>query len=142
MEAYYKRLTGDDEAARLEAAKAWSSWEGSSISLYPDDSRVSAFGEDKYATAFARIECHYFVNSGFFEHDDQLIANVGRLRHIPGIIIQGRYDMCTPMRTAWDLHKAWPEADFHLIPDAGHAFTEPGIRDALVAATDHFSGRN
>ena len=142
MAAYYKRLTGDDEAARLEAAKAWSSWEGATISLYPDESRVSAFGEDKYATAFARIECHYFVNGGFFERDDQLIANVDRLRHIPGIIIQGRYDMCTPMRTAWDLHKAWPEADFRLIPDAGHAFSEPGIRDALIAATDHFSGRN
>jgi proline iminopeptidase len=140
MTAYYHRLTGEDGATRLEAAKAWSSWEGATISLYPDASRVSAFGKDRYAMAFARIECHYFVNGGFFERDDQLIANVGRLRHIPAIIIQGRYDMCTPMRTAWDLHKAWPEAGFRLIPDAGHAFTEPGVRDALISATDQFSG--
>ena len=138
MAAYYRRLTGPDPAVRLEAAKAWSMWEGSTLSLYPDDRRVADFGRDDYAIAFARIECHYFVNKGFFESDTQLIDNVGRIRHIPAVIVQGRYDMCTPMRTAWDLSRAWPEADLKIVPDAGHAFTEPGIRHALILATDRF----
>lgn len=136
--AYHRRLTSPDRAVRLEAAKAWSIWEGTAISLLPDPARVAKFGEDDYALAFARIECHYFVNAGFFERDDQLIANARRISHIPGVIVQGRYDVVTPMRTAWDLHQAWPEADFRIVTDAGHAVTEPGITEEIVAATDRF----
>lgn len=137
--AYNAILTGEDRAARAAAARAWSLWEGETITLLPDSSKTETFGEETYAVAFARIESHYFVHGGWFE-DEQLIRDAGRLRDIPGIIVQGRYDMCTPARTAWDLHKAWPEADFQLVPDAGHALSEPGILDRLVRATDHFAG--
>ena len=138
MAAYYKRLTGDDPAICQQAAKAWSVWEGSTLSLWPDPEREAHSGEDDFALAFARIECHYFVNGGFFERDEQLLEDVDKIRHIPTAIIQGRYDMCTPVRTAWDLHKAWPEADFRLVHDAGHAGSEPGIVHELVSATDRF----
>ena len=141
MAAYYKRLTGSDKKAQLEAAKAWSMWEGGTVSLMPSEERLQNFSSDAFATAFARIECHYFVNKGFFERDDQIIANIDRVRHIPAVIIQGRYDVVTPMSTAWDLHKAWPEADFKIILDAGHAASEPGIVDALVRATNKFASR-
>ena len=141
MAAYYKRLTGSDKEAQLEAAKAWSMWEGGTVSLMPSEERLQNFSSDAFATAFARIECHYFVNNGFFERDDQIIANIDRVRHIPAVIIQGRYDVVTPMSTAWDLHKAWPEADFKIILDAGHAASEPGIVDALVRATNKFASR-
>lgn len=137
--AYHRRLTGADEAEKLKAAKAWSAWEGGTVSLVPSQERIDSFSSDAFAIAFARIECHYFVNRGFFDRDDQLIANAGRIRHIPGVIVQGRYDVCTPMKTAFDLHKAWPEAEFVLVGDAGHAASEPGIIDALVRATDAFS---
>lgn len=140
--AYYKLLTGSDFAAKLAAAKAWSMWEGSALSLYPDPERVRQFGDDVYALAFARIECHYFVNKGFFDQDDQLIRNVDRIRHIPCAMIHGRYDMCTPIKIAWDLHKAWPEADFHIVPDAGHAMSEPGIVHELLAAGRRFASRS
>ena len=136
--AYHRRLTSADRAVQIEAARAWSIWEGTTISLLPDPARIAKFGQDDYAIAFARIECHYFMNAGFFERDDQLIADVGRIRRIPGVIVQGRYDVVTPMRTAWDLHAAWPEADFRLVADAGHAVTEPGITREIVAATDRF----
>jgi len=136
--AYHRRLTSADRAVQIEAARAWSIWEGTTISLLPDPARIARFGQDDYAVAFARIECHYFMNAGFFERDDQLIADVGRIRRIPGVIVQGRYDVVTPMRTAWDLHAAWPEADFRLVADAGHAVTEPGITREIVAATDRF----
>jgi proline iminopeptidase len=136
--AYHRRLTSADRAVQIEAARAWSIWEGTTISLLPDPARIAKFGQDDYAIAFARIECHYFMNAGFFERDDQLIADVGRIRRIPGVIVQGRYDVVTPMRTAWDLHAAWPEADFRLVRDAGHAVTEPGITREIVAATDRF----
>ncbi|WP_417518105.1 prolyl aminopeptidase [Minwuia sp.] len=136
ISAYYQRLTSGDEAVRLEAARAWSTWEGSTLSLLSDPGRVADFSDAEFALAFARIECHYFVNGGFFETDDWLIANVGKIRHIPGVIVQGRYDVVTPMMTAWALHKAWPEADFRVVPDAGHAGSEPGIIDELVRATD------
>jgi proline iminopeptidase len=136
--AYHRRLTSADRAIQIEAARAWSIWEGTTISLLPDPARIAKFGQDDYAVAFARIECHYFMNAGFFERDDQLIADVGRIRRIPGVIVQGRYDVVTPMRTAWDLHAAWPEADFRLVADAGHAVTEPGITREIVAATDRF----
>jgi len=137
--AYHRRLTGADEAEKRRAARAWSAWEGGTVSLYPSQERIDSFSADAFAVAFARIESHYFVNRGFFERDDQLIANVGRIRHIPSVIVQGRYDVCTPMKTAFDLHKAWPEADFQLIADAGHAASEPGIIDALVRANIRFA---
>jgi len=141
MAAYYKRLTGDDKKAQLEAAKAWSLWEGGTVSLMPSDERMHNFSSDVFALAFARIECHYFMNGGFFERDDQIFANMDRIRHIPGTIVQGRYDVVTPMETAWALHKAWPEADFDLVLDAGHAASEPGIIDALVRATNKYAER-
>ena len=137
--AYYRRLTSPDMAVQMAAARAWSMWEASALSLYPDPERVKQFGADDYARAFARIECHYFVNHGFFETDDQLIRNAGRLRKIPAIIVHGRYDICTPIRIAWDLRKVWPEADFRIAADAGHALTEPSITRELVAATDSFA---
>ena len=139
--AYHKRLTGEDEAVKLEAARAWSMWEGAALSLLPDPGRVAAFGAPRYALAFARIECHYFINQGFFDFDGQLIANAGLIRHIPGVIVHGRYDVCTPVRIAWDLHRAWPEADLRIVPDSGHAMSEPGIVDELVAATERFKRR-
>lgn len=139
ISAYYKRLTGADKAEQIRAAKAWSMWEGGTVSLLPSQERVEAFSGDAFALAFARIECHYFHHGGFFERDDQIIANVGRVRNIPAVMVQGRYDACTPVKTAWELHKAWPEADFKLIDDAGHAASEPGIIDALVRATDGFA---
>lgn len=139
--AYHRRLTGADEAEKLKAAKAWSAWEGGTVSLVPSQERIDSFSSDAFAIAFACIECHYFVNRGFFDRDDQLIANAERIRHIPGVIVQGRYDVCTPMKTAFDLHKAWPEAEFVLVGDAGHAASEPGIIDALVRATDAYSDR-
>ncbi len=139
--AYYKRLTGDDEAEKLRAAKAWSLWEGGTVSLMPSEERMQSFSSDAFALAFARIECHYFANGGFFERDDQILANIDRVRSIPAVIVQGRYDVCTPMKTAWDLHVAWPEADFKLILDAGHAASEPGIIDALIRATDRYASR-
>jgi proline iminopeptidase len=138
--AYHKRLTGDDPAARLEAARAWSVWEGTTLSLRLDAERIAGFGNAEYALAFARIECHYFVNKGFFDRDDQLIADVTKIRHIPGVIIHGRYDVVTPLRTAWDLKQAWPEADLRIAPVAGHAMTEPGIIAEIVAASDRFAG--
>lgn len=140
--AYYKRLTSEDKKVRLEAARAWSQWEGSTLSLYPNEQRVQFFGGDSFATAFARIECHYFMNGAFMQRESQLLENVDRIRHIPGVIVQGRYDICTPVQSAWELHRAWPEAEFHLIPDAGHASNEPGIVDALVRATDQFAVRD
>jgi len=139
--AYHKRLTGPDPEVRLAAARAWSTWEGSALSLLPDPARVAAFGDPHYAIAFARIECHYFQNRGFFERDDQLIANAHRLRAIPGVIVHGRYDLCTPVAIAADLHRAWPEAELNIIPDAGHAMSEPGIIDGLVRATEKFRQR-
>lgn len=138
--AYHRRLTGTDRAALIEAARSWSIWEGSTLSLFPDEERVGKFAYPDYALAFARIECHYFVNKGFFERDDQLIANIGLIRHIPGVIIHGRYDVVTPLRTAWDLHRAWPEADLRIVPDSGHAMTEPGIVHEIVSAAERFAG--
>ncbi len=136
--AYHRRLTGADPAAQLACARAWSQWEGATLSLLPDPRRVSEFGADRFALAFARIECHYFQNRGFFARDGQLIDDADRLKGIPGVIIQGRYDVVTPMVTAWDLHKAWQEAEFVVVPDAGHTATEPGIADAVISATDRF----
>ncbi|MDW8239652.1 MAG: prolyl aminopeptidase [Acidobacteriota bacterium] len=139
MQAFYKRLTSDDPEVRLEAAKAWSIWEGSTSKLFPDPALIEKFGSDEFSLAFARIECHYFVHGGFLRTDDQLLRHVDRIRHIPGVIVQGRYDVVCPMTSAWDLHRAWPEAELHIIPDAGHSMTEPGIRAKLVEYTEKFS---
>ena len=139
LAAYYRRLTHPDRAIQLEAARAWSIWEASTSKLIPDNAAIERFGEATFATAFARIECHYFVNGGFFDTPDQLLARCDRLRAIPGVIVQGRYDVVCPMKTAWDLHQAWPEAEFIVVPDAGHAATEPGIISALVEASDRFA---
>ena len=135
VEAYRTRLTGDDERARIAAARAWAQWEGETITLLPDPATAGGFGDAHFALAFARIENHYFVHKGWME-DGQLLRDAGRLRDIPGVIVQGRYDTATPVRSAWDLHRAWPEAEFHLIDDAGHAYSEPGILDRLIRATD------
>nr|WP_199047269.1 prolyl aminopeptidase [Dyella sp. ASV24] len=140
MSAYYRRLTSTDPVVRVEAARAWSVWEGATSYLYQDEGHIQSSGEDEFALAFARIECHYFVHGGFFEHDDQLLRNVGRIRHIPAVIVQGRYDVVCPMRSAWDLHRAWPEADLHIVQDAGHSAFEPGNISELVKATDRFRG--
>ncbi|MBB4303680.1 proline iminopeptidase [Rhodobium orientis] len=137
--AYHRRLTHEDRAVQIEAARAWSIWEGRTITLLPNPDFAADFGEENFALAFARIENHYFVNAGFLE-EGQLLRDAGRLKDIPGVIVQGRYDAATPMRTAYDLHKAWPEAEFTIIDDAGHAFSEPGIRSALIEATDRFAG--
>jgi proline iminopeptidase len=139
VSAYYRRLTSADDAVRLEAARAWSIWEGSTSKLFFDPSMIEKFADPEFALAFARIECHYFMNNAFFSSDNYLIENVGRIRKIPGVIVQGRYDVVCPMTSAWDLHRAWPEAQLHLIPDAGHSISELGIIDALVEATDTFA---
>jgi proline iminopeptidase len=136
--AYYRRLTSDDAAVRLEAARLWSLWEASALKLIPDQKLIDEFTEPEMALAVARIECHYFINNCFFETDNYLIENVHRIRHIPAVIVHGRYDIVCAFTNAWDLHLAWPEAKLEIIPDAGHSVTEPGICDALVRATDSF----
>jgi proline iminopeptidase len=136
VSAFHKRLTSPDREERLRAARAWSRWEGETISLAGPSALPSRFNEDRFVEAFARIECHYFVNRGFFESDDWLIAQAPRYRAIPGRIVHGRYDMCTPLASAWALKRAWAEAELEIIHDAGHSSLEPGIVDALVRATD------
>ena len=138
VSAYHRRLTGEDEEEMLRCAYAWANWEGATISLLETDNKALSFGDKNAVLSFARIENHYFVNKGFMD-EGQLIRDAHLLAEIPTVIIQGRYDMCTPSKTAWDLHKAMPHAEFHLIPDAGHAFNEPGILNALLKATDKFS---
>lgn len=138
IQAYSRLLNDPDPAIHGPAAVAWSVWEASTITLLPTPNVVSTFSDPHYALAFARIENHYFVNRGFFD-DGQLIRDARLLKDIPGVIIQGRYDICTPAVTAWDLHRAWPEARFVMVPDAGHAFDEPGILSALIDATDRFA---
>ncbi|MCZ4289064.1 prolyl aminopeptidase [Hoeflea alexandrii] len=140
MAAYRKRLVGEDKVAQIEAAKAWSGWEGETITLLPEPSTSDKFHEDQFALAFARIENHFFVHAGWLE-EGQLLREAGRLSGIDGVIVHGRYDMPCPARIAWQLHKAWPRADFHLIEGAGHAFSEPGILDQLIRATDRFAGK-
>ena len=139
MTEYHRLLNDPDPAVHLPAAVAWATWEASTITLLPQPDTVAAFADPRFALAFARIENHYFVNGGFMR-DGQLIADAHVLRDIPGVIVQGRYDICTPPVTAWDLHRAWPEAEFVMVPDAGHAFDEPGTLSALIEATDRFAG--
>lgn len=139
VSAYRKRLTDPDPAVHVPAGVAWTVWENSTIRLVPNDAAIENARTDVAASvAFARIENHYFSNGGFMD-DGQLIRDASKLRDVPGVIVQGRYDVCTPPRTAWDLHRAWPEAAFEMIGDAGHASSEPGIIDALVRATDGFA---
>jgi proline iminopeptidase len=133
-------LTSTDEATQLQAARAWSIWEGSTSKLFPDQELIEHAGDPQFALALARIECHYFVNNAFFESDNYLLENIHKIRNIPAVIVQGRYDVVCPMMSAWDLHRAWPEADLKIIADAGHSATEPGISAALVEATDRFRG--
>ncbi len=139
--AYHRRLTGDDPAVRLAAARAWSVWEARTSHLVVDREQVQSFDVEEFALAFARIECHYFTNGGFFTHDSQLLDDVHRIRHLPGVIVQGRYDVVCPMESAWTLHRRWPEARLVVVPDAGHAAFEPGIAAALIEATNSFRGR-
>ncbi|WP_434318718.1 prolyl aminopeptidase [Leifsonia sp. P73] len=138
IRAYSRLLADEDPAVHGPAAIAWSRWESSTITLLPRPEVVETFTEEKYAVAFARIENHYFMNGGWFE-EDQLIRDAYKLEGIPGVIVQGRYDVCTPAMTAWDLHRAWPEAELNIVADAGHAYDEPGILDALIEATDRFA---
>lgn len=140
MAAYRKRLTGTDRQVQVDAAKAWSVWEGETITLLPEPETSSKYGVDDYALAFARIENHYFVHGGWLE-EGQLIRDAHKLADIPGVIVHGRYDMPCPARYAWELHKAWPRAEFFLVEGAGHAFSEPGILDRLIYATDKFAGK-
>ena len=140
VEAYRKRLTSDDSSVQLAAAKAWSRWEGMTVTLLPDPEMVEEFTDDTHAIPIARIENHYFVNRCWLD-EGQLLTNAHRLRGIPGIIVQGRHDCCTPPSAAWDLKKVWPEVELQIVPDGGHLFTEPGITDGLVRASDRFAGK-
>jgi proline iminopeptidase len=134
--AYYRRLTSDDCQVRSQAARAWSVWEASTSKLIPDLELIARFGTEDFAEAFARLECHYFMNKGFFMSEKQLLENIDRIRHIPTTIVQGRYDVVCPMFTAWKLHQTFPEAEFIVVPDAGHSMTEVGIRSALIETGD------
>ena len=139
ISAYHRRLTSEDEAVRVEAARAWSVWEASTSFLRQDAVFIDAHKADAFALAFARIECHYFVNGGFLEVEDQLLRDAGRLHNIPGTIVHGRYDVVCPVQNAWDLARAWPEADLSICPNSGHSAFEPEITDALIRATDAYA---
>jgi proline iminopeptidase len=136
ISAYHKRLTHTDRRIQAEAATAWSQWEGDTISIRGPEARPSKFNEVDFAIAFARIECHFFANGGFFDSENWILENVSKLAGIPGWIVQGRFDVVTPMDSAWRLKTAWPKARFEVVWDAGHASTEPGIVDGLVRATE------
>ena len=138
LHAYHRLLTGEDEVKRMAAAKAWSIWEGRTASLLPNDAVVDYFSNPHTALSVARIECHYFVNQAFLG-PNQLLEDAQELDGIPGVIVQGRYDLICPMTSAWELHQAWPDSELKVIPDAGHAASETGIRSALVEATDRFA---
>ena len=141
LSAYHKRLTGADQRTALAAARAWSIWEGSTSFLHPNPDSIKHSGEDHFALAMARIECHYFVNRGFMRHENQLIDDVPKIRHIPATIVQGRYDVVCPPMSAWDLHRAWPEADLRMVTEAGHSAFDPGNTHELVSATDRYRSR-
>jgi len=139
LAAYHKRLTSPDPQVRLETARIWSGWEGRTSKLIPQEDFVGHYEEDEFALAFARIEAHYFVNRGFLDSDDQLLRDAHKIRGIPGVIVQGRYDVVCPMESAWALYRAWPEADMIITPDSGHSAFEPPNSRALVAATERFA---
>jgi proline iminopeptidase len=138
LHAYYKRLTSSDPAVQRAAARVWSVWEGKTSCLVPNAELIARTAGEEFALAFARIESHYFVHDGWVAGDKALLANVEKIRKIPGVIVQGRYDVVCPAKSAWDLHAAWPEAELRIVPDAGHAASEPGIVHELVSATDRF----
>lgn len=139
LNAYHKRLVlSENEEERLAAAKAWSKWEGATSYLHLNKDLVNAFDDPKHALEFARIENHFFVNKAFFETDNFLLENVEAIRHIPCVMVHGRYDVVCPLKNAWDLHKLWPESQLHIVPDAGHSAYEVGIRDKLIEATEAF----
>jgi proline iminopeptidase len=139
--AFHRRLLSNDPAVRLEAARAWSIWEGATSSLKPNPKREDQFGAPEFALALARIEAHYFVNRGFFSHENQLLDGVDKIRDIPGVIVHGRYDVVCPIDTAYELSRRWPEADFRIVLEAGHSAYEPGITSELISATDRFARR-
>ena len=138
--AYRRRLTAANPATQLAAAKAWSTWEGLTVTLLPDPAMLAEFTEDSRAIAIDRIENHYMANKGWLE-EGQLLKGAEKLRGIPGVIVQGRHDNCTPPSAAWKLKQAWPEVDLQIVPDGGHLYSEPGILDGLVRATDRFAGQ-
>lgn len=138
LKAYSKRLTGENEIARMNAAKAWSIWEGRTATLRQNKNVIDHFGDAHTALSLARIECHYFMNNSFLE-ENQILNNAAKLQNIPGVIVQGRYDVICPLESAWDLHQVWPKAELKIIADAGHSAAEPGTVDALINATDEMA---
>jgi proline iminopeptidase len=141
VSAFHKRLTHPNYAERVAAARAWARWEGETISIAGPSALPARFHEDRFVEAFARIECHYFVNKGFFPSDGWLLTQIDKIRQIPCKIVHGRYDVCTPLSSAWALKRAWPEVELEIVPDAGHSSLEPGIVDGLIRATDAMAGR-
>ncbi|MFL6751954.1 MAG: prolyl aminopeptidase [Sphingomicrobium sp.] len=140
LQAYRKRLTGDDPQVQIKAAQAFSAWEAHTVTLLPNAHVLEEFTEPQKAVAIARIENHYMINKGWLE-EGQLLRGAEKLRSIPGVIVQGRHDCCTPPRASWALKKAWPEVELNIVPDGGHLFNEPGILDGLIRATDRFANR-
>ncbi len=140
IDAYHRRLTSDDSRVRQEAARAWSVWEATTSFLHANLEHMSHAADDDFSLAFSRIECHYFVNGGFFESASQLLDGASKIRHLPTTIVQGRYDVVCPAQTAWDLKRVLPSADLRIVPDAGHSAFEPGIVHELVTATDAYAG--
>ena len=138
VKAYYEKLTSNNAKSRIEAAKAWSKWEASTSKLIQNKKSLHHFDNEKVAEAFARIECHYFTNRGFFDSDTWILDNISKVQHIPNIIIQGRYDVVCPMRSAWDLHQKWEKSNLIIVPDSGHSMLEKGIQEKLVYYTEHF----
>ena len=139
VKAYYKKLTSKNKKDRIEAAKAWSTWEARTSKLIQKKASLHHFDDEKVAEAFARIECHYFINKGFFKEDGWILNNINKIKNIPNIIIQGRYDMVCPMRSAWDLHQKWKNSNLIIVPDAGHSMLEDGIQKELIKYTEEFS---
>jgi proline iminopeptidase len=142
LEAYHRRLTSSNVAAQTEAARAWTTWEAETSYLIRNADLVARAAGDRFALAFARIECHYFKNKGFLEKESQLLDDAGKIRHIPTVIVQGRYDVVCPPENAWALHRALPDSELHFVPDAGHSATEPGTLHELVSATDRYRPAN
>jgi proline iminopeptidase len=132
VDAYYRRLTSTDRSERIRAARAWSMWEGSTSRLIPDPAVIERTGDATFAEAFARIECHYFINGGFFQDDNQLLNNIHRIQHIPALIVQGRYDIVCPAESAYELHRAWPRSTLNIAPHSGHSALEPEITELLL----------
>jgi proline iminopeptidase len=138
IKAYYRRLTGKDQKVQLEAAKVWSQWEMATSYLIVKSSAIARMDDPASALPFARIESHYFINNSFYPTNNWILENTNKIQSIPGVIVQGRYDVVCPAKSAWELKKSWPKSELILVPDAGHSASEPGIRSALIQATDQF----